>query len=312
MLGSSDPLDVHQFQCPASSDANVGRRVRVQHGPRWDPASSPSTPIRELRARFEKDGYLFLKNLLPRNGVLTARRKYFELLAPSGVLAPSTAPVDGIFNAAKDPQDFPGIGAGSQTANGRPTGPNPEIADKFVDLAFRAHGEPWYADEFCKHPALRDFVAEFTGWGDEDTLGVRRSLFRNNTPGKKAIGVHYDQILLRHGEDTSITAWVPMGDVAIDGGGLIYLEGGHEMRRQFEREFGAKARACGMGEEEVRNAFNQNMMSGGLLAGGPKAFGEQAGRRWLLTAFEAGDVVLRSPYTVSSCLSPTWGLQSRV
>lgn len=64
-----------------------------------------------------------------------------------------------------------------------------------------------------------------TGWGD-NIISVRRSLLRNNTPGNKAIGVHYDQIFLRHGEDTSVTAWVPMGDISLTGGGLIYLENG--------------------------------------------------------------------------------------
>lgn len=69
-------------------------------------------------------------------------------------------------------------------------------------------------------------MAELTGWG-ADTLSVKRSLLRNNTPGNKAIGVHYDQIFLRKGEDTSVTAWVPMGDIGLTGGGLIYLENGN-------------------------------------------------------------------------------------
>jgi len=94
-----------------------------------------------------------------------------------------------------------------------------------MELALKAHTEPWYKDVFCQNPALLDFVAKVTGWGKE-TLAVRRTLLRNNTPGNKAIGVHYDQIVLRHGEDSSLTAWVPMGDVKLNGGGLIYLEGG--------------------------------------------------------------------------------------
>lgn len=40
------------------------------------------------------------------------------------------------------------------------------------------------------------------------------------------------------------------------------------------------------------------MLSTGLLADGPAAFARQYGRRWLVTAFEAGDVVLHTPYTV--------------
>ena len=165
------------------------------------------TPIEEIRRRYRDDGYVFLKGLLPRADVLKARREYFELLSPSGVLAPDTEPVDGIFDSLKDKLDFPGIGVSNKESNGgRPIGPNPDIASKFVDLALQAHTEPWYKDEFCKHPALHNFIAEMTGW-KHNTLGIQRTLLRNNTPGNKAIGVHYDQIFLRYGEDTSVTAW---------------------------------------------------------------------------------------------------------
>ena len=254
--------------------------------------SLPSEPVEDLRQRYQDDGYLFLKGLLPREDVLKAREAYFSLLAPSGVLAQGTAPVDGIFDSTRDKLDYPGIGAGSTDANGRPRG------GLFVDLALQAHTEPWYKDEFCQHPALRSFIADFTGWG-EDTLSLRRTLLRNNTPGNKAIGVHYDQIFLRHGEDSSVTAWIPIGDVALDGGGLIYLEKGHTLGQELEKGFYDRARETGLTEEEAKNAFNRNMMGGGLLADGAKEFGSSHNRRWLVTNYEAGDVVLHTPYTVS-------------
>ena len=184
--------------------------------------SSPDLPTEELRRRYEEDGYVFLKGLLPRDDVLQARKQYFEMLSPSGVLKPNTSPVDGIFNDARVASDFPGIGAGSIGENGKPQS---ETAEIFVDLALQAHYADWYKETFCKHPVLRETIARISGWG-EATYGVRRSLLRNNTPGNKAIGVHYDQIFLRHGEDTSFTAWVPMGDISLIGGGLIYLENG--------------------------------------------------------------------------------------
>ena len=254
--------------------------------------SDPTEPIKDLRQRYQDDGYLFLKGLLPREDVLKAREAYFSLLAPSGVLAQGTAPIDGIFDATRDKLDYPGIGAGSTDANGRPRG------GLFVDLALKAHTEPWYKDDFCQHPALRLFIADFTGWG-EDTLSLRRTLLRNNTPGNKAIGVHYDQIFLRHGEDSSVTAWVPIGDITLDGGGLIYLEKGHTLGHQLEKGFYDRAKETGLTEEEAKNAFNRNMMGGGLLADGAKEFGLSHNRKWLVTNYEAGDVVLHTPYTVS-------------
>lgn len=191
--------------------------------------SYPDEPIDVLRQRWTKDGYLLLRGLLPREDVLRAREAYFTSLAPSGICKPGTAAVDGIFNNTSLPSDYPGIGAGSNK-NARPGSAGKSAL--FVDLALKAHTEDWYCGSkdgkvqgFCRHPILRDFVARFTGWGD-NTLAVKRTLLRNNTPGNNAIGVHYDQSFMRYGEPTAVTAWVPMGDVQIDGGGLIYLENG--------------------------------------------------------------------------------------
>ncbi|OAL02006.1 hypothetical protein IQ06DRAFT_273040 [Phaeosphaeriaceae sp. SRC1lsM3a] len=256
--------------------------------------SSPSMPLEEIRRRYNEDGYVFLKGLLPRDDVLKAREEYFKMLSPSGVLKPGTQPVDGIFDADKDAADFPGIGAGAAGGNGRP---GAETAEKFVDLALEAHYAHWYKETFCKHPVLRDFIARMTGWG-ENTLGIRRSLLRNNTPGNKAIGVHYDQIFLRHGEPTSVTAWIPMGDVSLTGGGLIYLEKGHTLGREIEADFTRKATESGLSEEEAKNAFNQNMLSTGLLADGPREYSDTFDRQWLVTSYEAGDVVLHNPFAI--------------
>lgn len=213
----------------------LGKQLFVNDGP-LDPENlaplkytTLDTPIEDMRQRYKEDGYLILKGLIPRQDVLKAREEYFKLLEPSGVLKPGTTPVQGIFDSSKDKLDYPGIGAGGQDANGRPTGPHPDVAEKFVDLALQAHYQDWYKKTFCHHPALLDFVAKFSGWGS-NTLAVQRTLLRNNTPGNKAIGVHYDQIFLRHGEDSALTAWVPIGDVKVTGGGLIYLEKG-KLRR---------------------------------------------------------------------------------
>ncbi|KAI2615315.1 hypothetical protein GGR54DRAFT_295933 [Hypoxylon sp. NC1633] len=281
----------HAAAPPPSTPLYVNDGLLRQEQVGYLRASYTDEPLEELRQRYERDGYLFLKGLLPRADVLKAREAYFTLLEPSGVLALGTLPVDGVFDDEKDKLDFPGRGAGSTDANGRPRG------GLFVDLALQAHAEPWYKDEFCKHPALYSFIAKFMGWGDH-TLGLTRSLLRNNTPHNKAIGVHYDQIFLRHGEDTSMTAWVPMGDITLDGGGLIYLEKGNTLGKEMEKDFYHRASQTGLSEEEAKDAFNKNMINGGLLAEGPKGFAEEYDRRWLVTEYEAGDVVFHTPYTI--------------
>ncbi|PYH90643.1 hypothetical protein BO71DRAFT_402021 [Aspergillus ellipticus CBS 707.79] len=256
--------------------------------------SDPDLPLDELRRRYDKDGYLFVKQVLPREDVLEARRQYFSYLAPTGVLKEDSDPVEGVFNPTKTPDDFPGIGAGAAGGNGRPGG---ESAAQFVDRAIEAHYKDWYVQKLCNHPALYDFIAKFTGWG-QDTLTFKRTLLRNNIPGTKPIGVHYDQIFIRHGEPTAVTAWVPIGDIKLSGGGLIYLEDSDSVGRKIEDDFTAKAMAAGLTEEEAKYAFNSNMMSTGMLSEYPAEFAKQHGRRWLASAYEAGDVVLHKPHMI--------------
>jgi phytanoyl-CoA hydroxylase len=192
--------------------------------------SDPTLPLEELRSRLSEDGYLFLKGLLPRQDVLKAREKYFNFLAPSGILKDGTLRVSGIFDAAKDVAQFPGIGVGRVDMAVTPE----QKSRDFVTLALNAHGQEWYSQDFCRHPVLLDFMARFTGWGP-NTRPLERTLLRNNIPNTKAIGVHYDQIFLRYGEPTSITVWVPMGDISLQGGGLIYLERGMD-HRAYKRQ----------------------------------------------------------------------------
>lgn len=253
--------------------------------------SYPSEPLDRLRQRYNEDGYLFLKGLIPREDVLAARASYFEAMSATGILEPGTTPVQGIFNKSAEPGDFPNIGAGA--AENARLGTTNKAAE-FEDLSVKAHTDEWYIGSedgkvrgFVNHPVVRSFVAEFTGWG-EDTLGLKRTLLRNNCPTNRAIGVHYDQVFLRYGEPTSVTAWVPMGDISLNGGGIIYLEGGNELGAEIENDFSRKAIEDGMTEEEMKYAFNKNMMGTGFLCDGPADFSRTHKRKWLVTAYEAG------------------------
>jgi hypothetical protein len=69
---------------------------------------------------------------------------------------------------------------------------------------------------------------------------------------------------------------------------------GSEMEANFEKD----ARAAGFTEKEIKSAYNKNMMAGGLLSVAPAAFAEQYKRRWMVTNYEAGDIVLHSCFMV--------------
>lgn len=70
------------------------------------------------------------------------------------------------------------------------------------------------------------------------------------------------------------------------------------MGQEIEHEFTNKAKLDNLTEDERINAFNRNMMSTGFLTNGAKEFGKQHSRRWLVTAYEAGDVVFHKPHMV--------------
>lgn len=66
----------------------------------------------------------------------------------------------------------------------------------------------------------------------------------------------------------------------------------------MEEEFFTQAKQAGMSDEEARSAFNSHMMATGLLSESPAAFAREHSRRWLVSAYEAGDVVLHNPHMV--------------
>jgi hypothetical protein len=56
-----------------------------------------STPLEEIRERYAKEGYVWLKGLLPAADIWKARQDYFEFLQPTGLLGEGTDPKDGIY-----------------------------------------------------------------------------------------------------------------------------------------------------------------------------------------------------------------------
>jgi phytanoyl-CoA hydroxylase len=180
--------------------------------------SDPTLPIEVLRERFYRDGYLYVKGLLPREHAVKAREAYFRFLSPSGILKDGTGPENGIWNSSNNLSNFGGL----TSRKADMLKPKGDQAATFSHLIAKAHTEEWYTEDFCKHPNLPAFIARLTEWNDVQLF--QRSLLRCNIPRTGPIGVHYDQIFLRQGDVTNITAWCAMGDVKVYGGGLMYLE----------------------------------------------------------------------------------------
>lgn len=128
---------------------------------------------------------------------------------------------------------------------------------------------------------------------------VDRAMLRHNCPGSLSTGIHYDKCFLRAGEAEFLTAWVPIGDCAATGGGLMYLENSSALGEELETEFARNAKT--LSAEERIDAFNKHMSKDGSLSHDAEDFGRvRAGGklRWLVGDYEAGDVVFHKPYMI--------------
>ena len=279
---------------PETLRANNGYVEQAKLG--WLRPTTLDTPVEEMRRRLDQDDYLFVKGVIPREDVLAMREHYFSQFKDTGLLKPGASAVDGIYNDAEDSALHRGIGGGD------PMGED-------LSVLVEAHTKPFYRS-FVAHPRLRAKVRELMGW-DEEVL-LQRTMLRHNVPGGGSTGVHYDKLFLRGGDAFFLTAWVPIGDIRCDGGGLIYLENSVRLGQAIEDDFNERAKD--LKPEEKISAFNQNMTSIGILSDNPEEFqtdhqrvAEKAGMggrdyRWLISNYEAGDVVFHHPCSIhASC-----------
>jgi ectoine hydroxylase-related dioxygenase (phytanoyl-CoA dioxygenase family) len=235
----------------------------------WLRPSSADEPFEELTARFRQDGYLYLKGFLDRGAVLDQRRRALAHLGLAGLLQPGTDPMQGI--AADVPAERGEV--------------NRRLMEYVRSAAF---------ESFCMSPKLWQFMDGFVG-------GLsylhKRKLLRHTLPNAAgSTPAHYDLIYLRGGTDRLVTAWIPVGDVPVEMGGLVYLKGSHALGVTMEAEFSRQNAA--LPPAERISAYNKNMTEGGWVSKDLPAMAEKFDTRWLIANYEAGDVVLHSPFMI--------------
>lgn len=149
-------------------------------------------------------------------------------------------------------------------------------------------------EDFCTMPRLWNFYQEFL----EGQLYLhKRKLIRFDLPGEThCTGGHYDLIYLRAGTDKLCTSWIPLGDTPVEMGGVIYLEHSDAVGRQMEAEF--RAKNANLPSEERISAFNRNMRENGWISTNLVEMADRFNSRWLIADYEAGDMVIHSPYMI--------------
>jgi ectoine hydroxylase-related dioxygenase (phytanoyl-CoA dioxygenase family) len=246
----------------ATSPERLGRLV----------PTDPGRPHVELWEQYRAQGYLWLKGILDRQEVLGFRRRFFGAFVEAGLplIAPGTDPVDGICDDMGTATD-PGL-----------------YRKVLMEIVRWAEYEA-----FCLAMPLRRFYEVFL---EGAPYLHKRKLIRYGKPGdRQCTGAHYDLIYLRGGTDRICTSWIPIGDVPVERGGLVYLEGSDAWGRRTEAEFAARNRD--LPPEERISAYNRNMKTG-WLSNNLAAMADALDTRWLIADYEAGDMVVHSPYMV--------------
>lgn len=150
----------------------------------------------ELRRRMERDGYLFLPGFFEREDVRAVRLKICDVLAAENLLDPSY-PVD---------QARVVEGAEMYFRPDIANGPAKPILDKVI------YGE-----------RIMGFYSQFLGG---PAAHYDFTWLRTIAPGLGTYP-HCDVVYMGRGTHDVYTAWVPFGDVPLEVGGLIVMEGSH-------------------------------------------------------------------------------------
>lgn len=229
--------------------------------------TDPVLPQAQLWEQFQAQGYLWLKGLLDRRKVFEFRRRFFAAFVETGLLAPGSDPADGSY--------------GSDT--------NRHAIHKLLMEQVRSAAY----EAFCLAEPIWMFHERFF---EGAPYLHKRKIVRHTVPGDpNCTGAHYDLVYLRGGTDRICTSWIPIGDTAVEMGGLVYLEGSDAWARRMEADFNAVNPH--LSREERVNAFKQGMYGGWVTRDLP-GLAERVNARWLVADYEAGDMVVHSAYMI--------------
>ena len=217
--------------------------------------------VGEMRHRINNDGYLYVPRFWAREVVQSVRESLTRQLDQLGFLVPGTPPDDVRFN-------------------GREVG--------------RAMGNP--LDQ--KNPLLRELV-----FGERISLffqellgGVIRHFdfiwFRTKGPGFGS-PLHCDIVYMGRGTHDLYTAWVPLGDVSLELGGLLMLEESHKQSDRLRAYLNRDVDEYCENRVDSDDYASGKKWWDGTLSRNPVALQEALGGRWLTAReFKMGDILI--------------------
>jgi ectoine hydroxylase-related dioxygenase (phytanoyl-CoA dioxygenase family) len=244
--------------------------------------TAADAPMKTLRERYREHGCLWLKGFLDSEEVKSFRAYVFRHMDDMGLIASGSEPTLGLWSGQA---------------------PQKDKADRKLMALVRSAAY----EAFCVQPRLWTFMDEFL---EGISYLHKRKIMRYTQPHTATVTpAHYDLIYLRGGTSRIVTAWIPIGDVPVEMGGLVYLEGSHEIGMEMEAEFTRKA--IDLTPQERINAYNKNMTEGGWVSKDLPDMAERFDTRWLIADYEAGDIMIHSPFMIHASTT-NFDPQSRI
>jgi ectoine hydroxylase-related dioxygenase (phytanoyl-CoA dioxygenase family) len=224
-----------------------------------DSASLLDNPT-ALRARLAEDGYLYLKCVVDKEAIMAARQEVFERLVKVGEIREPA--IDGIATGDSRRKELePDLGAfWRSVSEGRKlrAASNGRDMQRIMSLIF---GEP---------ARNQDYI-----------------FLRAGAQGR-ATGLHFDYPFFTRAHDKVCTVWMPIGDVTVEDGPVVVVEGSNRYRDLIDPMIGFD-----ISKDNTRKAdFGADAIS----------FAQSRGTRLLTQNFEAGDIALFGMYTAHGSL----------
>lgn len=236
-----------------------------------------------LRERMARDGYLFLRGVLPVDEVLAARASVCAQLARDGHLDPAAPELDCVWNR-RERLTF-----------------KPEYANKNPAVERLLYG-----------PHMLGFFRTLL---DAPVAHYDFTWLRAVAPGHGA-PPHCDVVYMGRGDTRRLyTCWTPLGHVGFDSGGLIVLEGSHT-HQHLRETYGkhdvdshcsnkslpdGKPDGDGWGDK-FEWVPGMNGYGGSLGADCNRLRKHLGNFRWLTAEYNPGDILLFSMYTVHASI----------
>lgn len=225
-----------------------------------------------LRERMAHDGYLYLPGLLNKQWVLDARRSVVEVLGANDQLDPACVAMDAVYKP------------------GGKHGYNIDISHD--DRRFK--GQDSAVQRLLYRGEIMEFFTRFLG-------GVVRhydfTWFRVCGPGY-ATNSHCDIVYMGRGTPNVYTTWTPLGDVPLEQGGLMILEGSNRNER-LKQTYGKKDVDSYCVNKTGKAALDGwHSKFGGNLSSDPNQIRRSLGGRWVTGEYRTGDVMIFSMFTI--------------